>query len=44
MSLVNGCGTIVGTKEHFIAFVLFSKRVESHMSMTIDNLEERSSG
>jgi hypothetical protein len=41
MTLVKECGATIGTKEHFIATVLFTKRAEREMFMTIDTPEER---
>ncbi|CAN6236856.1 unnamed protein product [Urochloa humidicola] len=41
MDLVKACGAVPGTKEHFIATVLFTKKPEREMFMTIDTPHER---
>ncbi|XP_020398646.1 cyclin-dependent kinase G-1-like [Zea mays] len=41
MALVKECGTVPGTKEHFIASQVFVKRAEREMFMTLDTPEER---
>jgi hypothetical protein len=41
MTLVKECGATVGTKEHFIASILFTKRAEREMFMTMDTPEDR---
>jgi hypothetical protein len=41
MTLVKECGATVGTKEHFIASIVFTKRVEREMFMTLDTPEDR---
>lgn len=41
MTLVKECGATVGTKEHFIASIVFTKRSEREMFMTLDTPEDR---
>lgn len=41
MALVKACGATSGTKEHFIATCLFTKKTEREMFMTLDMPEER---
>jgi hypothetical protein len=41
MALVKDCGAIPGTNEHFIATIIFTKKVEREMFMTLENREER---
>lgn len=41
MALVNECGAAQGSKEHFIATTLFTKRAERQMFMTITTPEAR---
>ncbi|XP_062183683.1 uncharacterized protein LOC133887729 [Phragmites australis] len=41
MAIVKECGAIPGTKQHFIASELFTKRAEREMFMTLDTPEDR---
>ena len=41
MALVKDCGATSGTNEHFIASIVFTKRAEREMFMTLDTAEER---
>lgn len=41
MALVKNCGATTGTNEHFIASIVFTKRAEREMLMTLDTAEER---
>ncbi|XP_062217252.1 L10-interacting MYB domain-containing protein-like [Phragmites australis] len=41
MELVKACGAIAGTKEHFIATQIFTKKAEREMFLTLDTPEER---
>ncbi|XP_062197938.1 L10-interacting MYB domain-containing protein-like isoform X2 [Phragmites australis] len=41
MALVKECGAKAGSKEHFIATQVFTKKAEREMFMTLDTLEER---
>lgn len=41
MALVKSCGATPGTNEHFIATLVFTKRPEREMFMTLDTPEER---
>ena len=41
MALVKDCGATTGTDEHFVASLVFTKRVEREMFMTLDTPEER---
>jgi hypothetical protein len=41
MLLVKECGAAPSTNEHFIASLVFTKRVEREMFMTLDTPEER---
>ncbi|OEL17468.1 hypothetical protein BAE44_0021513 [Dichanthelium oligosanthes] len=44
MALVKECGVAPSTNEHFIASILFTKRAEREMFMTLDTPEESMSG
>ncbi|XP_034601247.1 uncharacterized protein [Setaria viridis] len=41
MALVKECGAVRGTNEHFIASLVFTKKAEREMFMTLDTPEER---
>jgi hypothetical protein len=41
MALVKECGAVPSTNEHFIASIVFTKRAEREMFMTLDTHEER---
>jgi hypothetical protein len=41
MALLKDCGAKAGSKEHFIATVIFTKKAEREMFMTLDGPEER---
>src|SRR5438128_265851 len=41
MALVKDCGATTGTNEHFVASLVFTKRAEREMFMTLDTPEER---
>src|SRR5438105_1163252 len=41
MALVKDCGATTGTGEHFVASLVFTKRAEREMFMTLDTPEER---
>lgn len=41
MHLVKVCGAVPGTREHFIATQIFTKKSEREMFMTIDTPEDR---
>ncbi|RLN17269.1 L10-interacting MYB domain-containing protein-like [Panicum miliaceum] len=41
MLLVKECGAVPSTNEHFIAYLVFTKRAEREMFMTFDTPEER---
>ncbi|XP_072147437.1 uncharacterized protein [Setaria viridis] len=41
MVLVKECGAVPGTNEHFIASLVFTKKAEREMFMTLDTPEER---
>ena len=41
MALVKECGAVPGTNEHFIASLVFTKKAEREMFMTLDTPEER---
>jgi hypothetical protein len=41
MALVKDCGAIPSTNEHFAATLVFTKRAEREMFMTLDTPEER---
>ncbi|XP_034604868.1 uncharacterized protein [Setaria viridis] len=41
MALVKNCGALPSTNEHFIASLVFTKRAEREMFMTLDTPEER---
>ena len=41
MALVKECGVVPSTNEHFIASIIFTKRSEREMFMTLDTHEER---
>ncbi|RLN28728.1 uncharacterized protein C2845_PM05G35470 [Panicum miliaceum] len=42
MVLVKECGAVPSTNEHFVASLVFTKRAEREMFMTLDTPEERS--
>jgi hypothetical protein len=41
IELVKACGATAGTKVHFIATQIFTKKVEREMFLTLDTPEER---
>lgn len=41
MSLVKSCGAVPGTDEHFTTTLVFTKRAEREMFMTLETPEER---
>ena len=41
MALVKECGATIGTKEHFTTSLIFTKKNERKMFMTLDNPKER---
>nr|TKW02834.1 hypothetical protein SEVIR_7G035700v2 [Setaria viridis] len=41
MVLVKECGAVPGTNEHFIASLIFTKKAEREMFMTLDTPKER---
>ncbi|XP_034580950.1 uncharacterized protein [Setaria viridis] len=41
MALVKNCGALPSTNEHFVASLVFTKRAEREMFMTLDTPEER---
>jgi hypothetical protein len=41
MALVRDCGVVLTTNEHFITSLVFTKRSEREMFMTLDIREER---
>ena len=41
MALVKECGVVPSTNEHFIASIIFTKRSEREMFMTLDTHEKR---
>jgi len=41
MALVKECGAVPSTNEHFIASIVFTKRAEREMFMTLETHEER---
>jgi hypothetical protein len=41
MALVRDCGVVLTTNEHFIASLVYTKRSEREMFMTLDTREER---
>ncbi|OEL26565.1 hypothetical protein BAE44_0012416, partial [Dichanthelium oligosanthes] len=40
MDLVKTCGAVCGTKQHFIATQIFTKKTEREMFMILDTSEE----
>jgi hypothetical protein len=40
MALVRDCGAVLTTNKHFIASLVFTKRSEREMFMTLDTQEE----
>ncbi|KAF8720979.1 hypothetical protein HU200_023388 [Digitaria exilis] len=41
MALVKDCGPVPGTDEHFVASLIFTRRAEREMFMTLDTPEQR---